>query len=148
MCWYQWFGGWILYLWQCSFFCAAGSRCLDCCTGFRRNVSRMFSYHMLAIRRLDESWSHTVFTMLPKGGRCEKSLKIEFKQRGWNSINTGKRETFLNRYVSLTLRLIFFESITSPAIVFGLATVPVSATHCSKLDILRRKTAFNWRLVS
>ena len=33
------------------------------------------------------------------------------------------RETLLNRHVSLKLRLKFFDSIISPAILFGLTTV-------------------------
>ena len=49
------------------------------------------------------------------------------------------RETLLNRHVSLKLRLKFFDSIISPAILFGLTTVPLSAAQLSKLDIVRRR---------
>ena len=49
------------------------------------------------------------------------------------------RETLLNRHVSLKLRLKFFDSSISPAILFGLTTIPLSAAQLSKLDIVRRR---------
>ena len=56
----------------------------------------------------------------------------------WMKFNQH-RETLLNRHVSLKLRLKFFDSIISPAILFGLTTVPLSAAQLSKLDIVRRR---------
>ena len=49
------------------------------------------------------------------------------------------RETLLNRHVTLKLRLGFFDPIISPAILFGLITLPLSAAQLSKLDIVRKR---------
>ena len=56
----------------------------------------------------------------------------------WMKFNQH-RETLLNRHVSLKLRLKFFDSIISPAILFGLTTAPLSTAQLSKLDIVRRR---------
>ena len=49
------------------------------------------------------------------------------------------RETLVNRHVTLKLRLEFFDPIISPAILFGLTTIPLSAAQLSKLDIVGRR---------
>ena len=74
-------------------------------------------------------------------GDLSTRATVDVKHRihiAWMKFNQH-RETLLNRHVSLKLRLKFFDSIISPAILFGLTTVPLSAVQLSKLDIVRRK---------
>ena len=74
-------------------------------------------------------------------GDLSARATVDVKHRiyiAWMKFHQHK-ETLLNRHVSLKLRLKFFDSIISPAILFGLTTVPLSAAQLSKLDIVRRR---------
>ena len=74
-------------------------------------------------------------------GDLSTRAKDDVKHRthiAWMKFNQN-RETLLNRHVSVKLRLTFFDSIISPAILFGLATGPLSATQLFQLDIVRRR---------
>ena len=74
-------------------------------------------------------------------GDLSARAMVDVKHRihiAWMKFNQH-RETLLNRHVSLKLRLKFFDSIISPAILFGLTTVPLSAAQLSNLDIVRRR---------
>ena len=74
-------------------------------------------------------------------GNLSARATVDMKHRiyiAWMKFHQHK-ETLLNRHVSLKLRLKFFDSIISPAILFGLTTVPLSAAQLSKLDIVRRR---------
>ena len=61
--------------------------------------------HMLTVGRFDESWSHTVFTMLPKGGnllspnnwRPVAVLKISFKIFCTTGLQAIEAETSVQR---------------------------------------------------
>ena len=74
-------------------------------------------------------------------GDLSARATVDVKHRihiAWMKFNQH-RETLLNRHVSFKLRLKFFDSIISPAILFGLTTVPLSAAQLSKLDVVRRR---------
>ena len=75
------------------------------------------------------------------GDLSRTRANVDVKHRthiAWRKFNQH-RETLLNRHVSLKLRLKFFDSIISPAILFGLATAPLSAAQLFQLDIVRRR---------
>ena len=44
-----------------------------------------------------------------------------------------------NKHVALKLRLKFFDSVCSPTILFGLATLPLSKSQLRRLDVTQRK---------
>ena len=74
-------------------------------------------------------------------GDLSTRANVDVKHRthiAWMKFNQH-RETLLNRHVSLKLRLKFFDTSISPAILFGLATAPLSATQLFQLDIVRRR---------
>ena len=44
-----------------------------------------------------------------------------------------------NKHVALKLRLKFFDSVLSPTVLFGLATLPLSKSQLQRLDVTQRK---------
>lgn len=67
-------------------------------------------------------------------GRCETYISHSV-----DKIQSTQGNTCQSRHASMKLRLTFFISIISPAMLFCLTTVPLSATHLSKPDIVRGK---------
>ena len=49
------------------------------------------------------------------------------------------RHVLTNKHVALKLRLKFFDSVLSPTVFFGLATLPLSKSQLQRLDVTQRK---------
>ena len=49
------------------------------------------------------------------------------------------RHVLTNKHVALKLRLKFFDSVLSPTVLFGLATLPLSKSQLQRLDVTQRK---------
>ena len=76
----------------------------------------------------------------------------EFRHRisqAWAAFNKHKK-VILNKHVSLARRLRYFDSCVTPAIQFGLCTLPMTKHKLDQLDILQRKMLrriIGWRRV-
>ena len=44
-----------------------------------------------------------------------------------------------NRHVSVKLRLKYFDAIISPTVLFGLASLPLTASHFKRIDVVQRR---------
>ena len=66
---------------------------------------------------------------------------IEFAHRlqvAWNKFQKYKH-VLLNKHISLVLRLKFFDAVVSPAMLFGLATLPLTKVCLQKLGVVQRR---------
>ena len=69
--------------------------------------------------------------------RIEAELKYR-RQQAWIAFVKHKK-VILNKHVSLQKRLQYFDMCVSPAILFGLTTLPITRSRLRDLDILQRK---------
>ena len=66
---------------------------------------------------------------------------MEFAHRlqvAWNKFRKYKH-VLLNKHISLVLRLKLFDAVVSPAMLFGLATLPLTKVCLQKLGVVQRR---------
>jgi len=74
-------------------------------------------------------------------GDLSKRGHIGFQQRvqlAWAKFNHF-RHVFTNKHISIKLRLRLFDSIISPAILFGLLTMPLTQSTLTRLDVVQKQ---------
>ena len=59
-------------------------------------------------------------------------------QVAWNKFHKYKH-VLLNKHISLVLRLKLFDTVVSPAMLFGLATLPLTKGCLQKLGVVQRR---------
>ena len=75
------------------------------------------------------------------GGNFLARRNSEFAHRwqvAWNKFHKYKH-ILLNKHVSLVLRLKLFDAVVSPAMLFGLATLPLTKGCLQKLGVVQRR---------
>ena len=76
------------------------------------------------------------------GGNFLARRNFEFVHRwqvAWNKFRKYKH-ILLNKHVSLVLRLKLFDAVVSPAMRFGLATLPLTKSCLQKLGVVQTRT--------
>ena len=74
-------------------------------------------------------------------GDLSKRAHIGFQQRvqlAWAKFNHF-RHVLTNKHISIKLRLRLFDSIISPAILFGLLTMPLTQSALTRLDVVQKQ---------
>lgn len=74
-------------------------------------------------------------------GDLKKRSETELVHRlqvAWAKFHKHKH-VLTNRHVSLKLRLRFFDTVISPAILFGLASLPLVASQLHRINIVQRR---------
>ena len=74
-------------------------------------------------------------------GNFLASTDMEFAHRAqvaWNKFRKYKH-ILLKKHISLVLRLKLFDAVVSPAMFFGLATLPLTKVCLQKLGVVQRR---------
>ena len=74
-------------------------------------------------------------------GDLKQSAQIEYEYGiclAWAKFHQF-RSSFTDAHVSLKLKMKLFDCTVSPAILFGLAAVPLTCIHLKKLDAIQRR---------
>ena len=72
---------------------------------------------------------------LQKRGQCNLAHRLSC---GWMQFHQ-KKGTLMNRKIPLNLRLQLFDSVVSPAVLYSLASTPLTETQLKALDQTQRK---------
>ena len=74
-------------------------------------------------------------------GDLRQRAMVDLQHRSqipWMKFDEHK-DTLLNRHVSLRLRLTLFDSVITPAILFGLLTCPSISSQLQNLEVVRNR---------